>query len=648
MSVHSNQTPPVAYSYIRFSSPQQAAGDSLRRQTANTAAWCERNGIQLDTSLSLRDLGVSAYRGKHRDDKFALGQFLKLAERGRVSKGSYLVIENLDRLSREDERKALRLWMDILDAGINIVQLTPETVFRHERTDMVDVLRAIIELSRGHSESRLKSERIGHAWAERKRASRENGETLTPSLPGWIEEKNGKRCVKPKAAAVLKRLFRLAASGYGEIRIARLFAREKVPSIGKSGRWTQSYIRKLLRDRRLLGELQPRIKATGEPDGEVIADYFPAVLNEAEFYSAQRGRDERKPVRKEATPVELQAVKKLYQRGETVADIARQLGVNRNKVYRSLIKLGIREKPPDDKPQGVYLFNKMIHSPDGRRYVLGTWISVDRPYKILMLKGQQSTTFPYFVLERAILHELQEVDPKEILEGANGHDEVTAIEAEYGGVDAEIRKMVADMDKNGFSDSLGKRVRSLETRLAEIARQLEAARQRAANPLSAAWGEAKTLLVALDSAADQEDVRVRLKAVLQRIVRSIWLRIVPRGRDRYAVVRIVFSPDAAILDTALAFPTFYDPETGEVDEAKSEKGILERAVCRSYYIQYRPMRPSSKDWKASAWRVSSRAETADQIDPSAFLRDDPIRHFARLDERGDKGRGKSPEWRPLP
>lgn len=54
---------PTAYSYVRFSDPSQAAGDSLRRQMELTEEWCERNGLALDTSLSLRDLGVSAFRG---------------------------------------------------------------------------------------------------------------------------------------------------------------------------------------------------------------------------------------------------------------------------------------------------------------------------------------------------------------------------------------------------------------------------------------------------------------------------------------------------------------------------------------------------------------------------------------------------------
>ncbi len=38
----------VAYSYRRFSSPQQATGDSIRRQTENSVAWCKRNKVTLD------------------------------------------------------------------------------------------------------------------------------------------------------------------------------------------------------------------------------------------------------------------------------------------------------------------------------------------------------------------------------------------------------------------------------------------------------------------------------------------------------------------------------------------------------------------------------------------------------------------------
>src|SRR5262245_37525748 len=120
----SHSSPPVCYSYIRFSTPQQLEGDSLRRQTEAARAWCERNGVHLDTSLTLHDLGKSAFAGKHREnpDRNALAAFLRLVEQGKVPRGSYLVLESLDRLSREHIQPALILALNLLQAGVRIVQ----------------------------------------------------------------------------------------------------------------------------------------------------------------------------------------------------------------------------------------------------------------------------------------------------------------------------------------------------------------------------------------------------------------------------------------------------------------------------------------------------------------------------------------------
>src|SRR4051794_7179131 len=95
--------PALAYSYIRFSSPQQAEGDSLRRQHELRDAWLKRSGARLDTSLTLRDEGVSGFTGSHRTnpDRHALAAFLDLVKKGRIPQGSFLVVESLDRLSRE-------------------------------------------------------------------------------------------------------------------------------------------------------------------------------------------------------------------------------------------------------------------------------------------------------------------------------------------------------------------------------------------------------------------------------------------------------------------------------------------------------------------------------------------------------------------
>jgi DNA invertase Pin-like site-specific DNA recombinase len=540
----------VGYSYCRFSRPDQAKGDSLRRQTAKTADWCKQNHVTLDTSLSLLDEGVSAFKGKHRDDKFALGQFLKLAERGRIPKGSYLIIENLDRLSREDERKALRLWMDILDAGIHIVQLQPETIFRHDKTDMVDVMRAIIELSRAHSESVQKSQRQTAVWGEKKRRGRQDGMTISRRMPAWVHEVNGRRVNIPERAKVVERIYLLAAKGYGHGRIVRLLNAEGVPAFGPSGRWSRSYVTLLLGDRRTLGEHQPKGQG-GKPDGPVIKGYYDPVVADALWRAAQAGQTGRRLVRRPARPVEAKAVVQLHREGQAVATIARQLGISRPRVYRILTKQD--EHAPEDRGNRyVHLFTRLLkNARDGRPYYSLTRPNNGQTHRVLVAASAHESAagprhgFAYRVFERAILDQLREIKPAEVLAGANGHDEVVRLEAELAGVDAELAKVDALLHGGGLSAAVDKYARELEARRRDLAREKAVADQKAKNPLSASWGEAQSLLDVLDKAPDADDARLRLRAALRRIVESVWVLVVPRGQDRLCEVQVRFKDSEA-------------------------------------------------------------------------------------------------------
>jgi DNA invertase Pin-like site-specific DNA recombinase len=99
---------PAAFSDVRFSHPSQLEGDSPRRQTERTADYCSRNGLTLDTSLTLRDLGVSAFRGKNA----AVGNFrtfLDAIKTGKVAPGSVLIVESFDRISRQGSTTAT-IW----------------------------------------------------------------------------------------------------------------------------------------------------------------------------------------------------------------------------------------------------------------------------------------------------------------------------------------------------------------------------------------------------------------------------------------------------------------------------------------------------------------------------------------------------------
>src|SRR5690242_5442124 len=103
-----------AYSYLRFSTPEQMQGDSFRRQTALAQDYATRHGLEIDEELSLKDLGVSAFRGRNARAG-ALGAFLRAADDGIVPEGSYLLVESLDRVTRQDPWDALPLFQQIIN-----------------------------------------------------------------------------------------------------------------------------------------------------------------------------------------------------------------------------------------------------------------------------------------------------------------------------------------------------------------------------------------------------------------------------------------------------------------------------------------------------------------------------------------------------
>src|SRR5262245_27420116 len=106
---------PDAFSYLRFSSPKQAQVDSIRDQDQNRKAWLAASSeLMLDTDLVMTDAGRSAFRRKD-FATYALGQFVANIKAGRVKPGSYLLVENLDRLSRENAGEATELFLSIVN-----------------------------------------------------------------------------------------------------------------------------------------------------------------------------------------------------------------------------------------------------------------------------------------------------------------------------------------------------------------------------------------------------------------------------------------------------------------------------------------------------------------------------------------------------
>ena len=290
---------PKAYSYIRFSTPEQRKGDSLRRQTEFSERYAAEHGLVLDNSLRLQDLGVSAYSGEHRSGKGALGQFLKLVEMGKIEKGSVLLVESLDRLSREEITEALEQFLAIIGKGIKIVTLIDKREYTKEtvNNNFSEMMFSLMIMARAHEESSTKAIRLGKAWeGKRKQVSVWK---LTARCPAWLKLRDDKTqfdTLKGPEEAI-HRIFDMKLAGKGATTIIREL--NSTPGIWKPGStnkrkrgegWRESYVKKILKSRAVIGEFQPHrlLKGNREPIGETIHDYFPTVIDKDVFYRVQK------------------------------------------------------------------------------------------------------------------------------------------------------------------------------------------------------------------------------------------------------------------------------------------------------------------------------------------------------------------------
>ena len=297
------KTVKIAYSYLRFSRPEQMKGDSLRRQTEPARAYAKRHGLTLDESLSFKDLGVSAYRGRNAQEG-ALAAFLKAVETGRIRKGSYLLVESLDRLSRDKVLRALKLFTEILEAGIRVVTLIDEREYTADSVsdNFSDLLISLTIMQRAHEESETKSKRLGAAWQNNRDKARTEGRKLTKRCPAWLALAPDRKSFTVDAARkkVVRRIFDMTIAGHGKSVIARRFNAEGVPTFGDSDGWHPSYVQKILESESVTGVFQPMKievkdgKKTRKADGEPIPDYFPAVVDRATFERARRSRESRR------------------------------------------------------------------------------------------------------------------------------------------------------------------------------------------------------------------------------------------------------------------------------------------------------------------------------------------------------------------
>jgi DNA invertase Pin-like site-specific DNA recombinase len=288
------------YSYIRFSTPEQKLGDSERRQLELAEEFAAEEGLELDETL--RDEGLSGYHGTHRK-KGALGGFLQRIKAKEIPKGSVLVVENIDRLGREDVLTALGTVTTIINHGVSIITLSPyRAEYTRETINEGMVYQLVGDIKRANAESEIKSKRVKRTRELEREAARDKGLIMTAQCPAWLRKASDTKFdVEPGAAATIRMIFDWKLQGLGQQKTERRLNAEapwSPPPKKKEDReaglpgngWRTSYIKKILGNRAVIGEFQPHQMVEGKRErcGPPIEDYYPCIVEPTVFYSVQK------------------------------------------------------------------------------------------------------------------------------------------------------------------------------------------------------------------------------------------------------------------------------------------------------------------------------------------------------------------------
>lgn len=256
--------------------------DSIRRQTAAAKAWADRQGFPIDLD-TYKNKGLSALHGDHirNDVAGGLGAFLKGIRTGDIPKGSYLVVEDMSRLTRQGGWAAMMLIGNIVESEIKLVLLRPRELVITKSQELHDMLYVLMEVERSHGESKVKAGSIKTIWDD----FRATGGSRPGAVPFWLDriredDRTGRAARKydkyelNEWASVVQDVFKLTLEGHGTMGICRLL-KDRMPMKGRA--LSHSYITYLLRFSGVWGrcELSDR------------DDAYPVAVSRDVFYRVQ-------------------------------------------------------------------------------------------------------------------------------------------------------------------------------------------------------------------------------------------------------------------------------------------------------------------------------------------------------------------------
>ncbi len=220
------------------------------------------------------DANVSGFGGRNFSNSKALGKFVEQIRQGKIEKGSVLIVENLDRFSRDNITDCIARFTEIIKAGVSIGVVAMNIIIDLDQMNNNSMLWNYVsnEFQRARAESKRKS-RFTNDIIQDKLIRAAKGELVhfAAQSPSWIigiQNKAGDKILKDTAdksatdwilhkqrVETVKRIFSLYLSGGSCNNIASIFNKESVPSLknSKPGKWTQSNVKQVLSNRNVIG-----------------------------------------------------------------------------------------------------------------------------------------------------------------------------------------------------------------------------------------------------------------------------------------------------------------------------------------------------------------------------------------------------------
>ena len=288
----------IAYSYERVSQAQQAKGRGLSRQSDAAAAWASSHSLTLDTSLQLSDAGRSASKGHHLT-KGALGRFLQLAQSGKLGGSPILLVEAIDRLSRQEPLDAIEtILTGLVGSGVRVITLEDGAEYSREtlRSDPTKLLVLVVKMQAAYEYSARLGMRIRDSW-DKAREQIRNGTIARPRqfCPAWCdwEPEQG---YSLNAKAETARLIMQMLQDHGSYVVAQHLNGIGVPTF-KGKRWSHANVREVATSPAIYGAIRLNTKPGDGSPVEIHEGLLPAVVTKAEAMAvkqhlAQRARSD--------------------------------------------------------------------------------------------------------------------------------------------------------------------------------------------------------------------------------------------------------------------------------------------------------------------------------------------------------------------